>query len=385
MNEIRISDLPSELSTEDAVEAAYRDDLDTIQNKLGQNISVLVECDKQLTIHLFTALRARFRNAVHPLRLRLVTGHSTGGDDAASATQTLMQRILRQLQDAVFSGAEDEVVVLPHLDILTTTTRSGLSAETREAAALLYENPSALFLGFKDPSFELPKVIENVFTLRTSMIGFARERLGSLIIQREARKFDVETFNPYILYKYVSGLNAVRFRQILAHFSDRLDFNPANPETRDQILREIRQMTLVSDVELPQVDLEMDIGGYPKVKQRIREDILELLAAKDKTTDAQEIRRLEELVPKGIIYHGPPGTGKTFFAKAIATKIDATLTVVSGPELKSKWVGESEENLRRVFAQARKSAPAIIVFDELDSFASSRGSFEGSGVEHSMG
>src|SRR5262249_26057748 len=55
-----------------------------------------------------------------------------------------------------------------------------------------------------------------------------------------------------------------------------------------------------------------------------------------------------------------------------------------GPELKSRWVGESEENLRRIFYQARQSAPAIIVFDELDSFASARGTYTGSGVEHSM-
>ncbi|MFT4978585.1 MAG: cell division protease FtsH, partial [Myxococcota bacterium] len=63
---------------------------------------------------------------------------------------------------------------------------------------------------------------------------------------------------------------------------------------------------------------------------------------------------------------------------------NATISVVSGPELKSRWVGESEANLRRVFASARRAAPSIIVFDELDSFASARGTYAGSGVEHSM-
>ena len=63
---------------------------------------------------------------------------------------------------------------------------------------------------------------------------------------------------------------------------------------------------------------------------------------------------------------------------------DATVIIVSGPELKSKWVGESEENLRQIFHRARQSAPAVIVFDELDSFATRRGSYTGSGVEHSM-
>ena len=93
---------------------------------------------------------------------------------------------------------------------------------------------------------------------------------------------------------------------------------------------------------------------------------------------------MEELIPKGMIFWGPPGTGKTLFAKAMAAAIGAAVTVVSGPELKSKWVGESEENLRQIFHKARQSAPSIIVFDELDSFASARGTYTGSGVEHSM-
>src|SRR5207249_2162428 len=76
--------------------------------------------------------------------------------------------------------------------------------------------------------------------------------------------------------------------------------------------------------------------------------------------------------------------GKTFFAKAMAAAIGAAVTVVSGPELKSKWVGESEDNLRQIFHRARQSAPSVIVFDELDSFASARGTYTGSGVEHSM-
>ena len=68
----------------------------------------------------------------------------------------------------------------------------------------------------------------------------------------------------------------------------------------------------------------------------------------------------------------------------MAAALGAAITIVSGPELKSKWVGESEENLRQIFHQARQSAPSIIVFDELDSFASARGTYTGTGVEHSM-
>ncbi|MFT5685404.1 MAG: cell division protease FtsH [Myxococcota bacterium] len=385
MDTINISALPRELTEDDSVGLVYRDDLDWIEDKLRQGLSVLVECDKQLTLYLYKAIRKRLkRRGATRMTCRLISGHVVADPDAPIvATQNLMQRILSQLQEAVFSGEPDQVVVLSHLDILTTTTRSGLNADARETAALLYENPALVLLAFQDPSFEIPEVIRSVFPARREIIGIPRERLGSIILQREARKLALTEFNPYTLYRYLSGINAVRARQILSHFSDRADFDPSNPQTADKILAEIRQMTISADTELPRVDLKTDIGGYEAVKQRIQTEILDLLTMR-RTADAETGRTIDEIVPKGIIFHGPPGTGKTFFAKAIATALDATITIVSGPELKSRWVGESEANLRRIFATARRSAPSIIVFDELDSFASARGTYTGSGVEHSM-
>ncbi|HEY1088516.1 MAG TPA: AAA family ATPase, partial [Archangium sp.] len=147
---------------------------------------------------------------------------------------------------------------------------------------------------------------------------------------------------------------------------------------------QLRQATLTGQLTLPDVDLERDIGGYKKVKERLAKEILDVLALKDVSEDESQMKRIEGLIPRGMIFWGPPGTGKTLFAKAMATSLGAAVTIVSGPELKSKWVGESEENLRQVFTRARQAAPAIIVFDELDSFATARGTYQGSGVEHSM-
>ncbi|MGF1528295.1 MAG: AAA family ATPase, partial [Candidatus Competibacterales bacterium] len=376
---IPLAQLPVALDDDAAVEAVYGGELDDVADKLLQGLSVRIEGDKQLTFYLYRALRRRLKGR---LTLRLLAGQARS--EEPQGLQTLMQRLLNQLQEAVFSGEGDQVIVLPHLDVLTTTTRSGLSAETREAAALLYEDPEAVFLAFKDPSFELPAVIDNVFPVHRSLVGLPRQRLPAIITRGEARKLAVDTFNPHVLYKYLSGLNAVRCRQILGHFQDRLDYDPARPETAAAIYREIRQLTVAADVALPQVDLDADIGGYDEVKTRLKQDILALLARKEQTRDPATARQIERLVPKGLIFHGPPGTGKTFFAKALATALDAAVIVVSGPELKSKWVGESEQQLRQVFAKARQSAPAIIVFDELDSFAVPREREMGSGVEHSM-
>jgi transitional endoplasmic reticulum ATPase len=84
-------------------------------------------------------------------------------------------------------------------------------------------------------------------------------------------------------------------------------------------------------------------------------------------------------MPRGFIFHGPPGTGKTLFAKAVATAMDATILVVSGPEVTDMYVGESERKVREIFAEARRNAPAIVVFDEFDSIASRRSGREDGG------
>jgi cell division protease FtsH len=368
-------DLPQELSTEQAIEAAYAAELAEVASKLQRGLPCLVECDKDLAPFLYAALRGRLKPA--GLRALYLDGRPRQDEQQGPMAQGLIGTMISQLRDAVRGAVERRVVVLPHLDLLTTST-GGLTAEAKEVIPLLYENPELVWLGFKDPSFPIPRVIENLFPHRVSLLGIARPRLRHLVTQKEARKFGRQ-FNPWALYKHVSGVNAVRLRKLLATLEGE-DY-PADPR---RAFRQLRQATLTGSLEVPEIDLEKDIGGYAKVKQRLRAEILDIMAAKDRSSDAEEITRLEELIPKGMSFCGPPGTGKTLFAKAVAAALGAAITVVSGPELKSKWVGESEDNLRQIFHRARQSAPSIIVFDELDSFASARGMYTGSGVEHSM-
>ncbi|HAZ62642.1 MAG TPA: ATP-binding protein, partial [Armatimonadetes bacterium] len=308
------------------------------------------------------------------------------GPPARAAGGSYLAQFLDNLR-SIFQesiGREDAVIVLPHLDLQTTTTRSGLTDQAKEALAWIYENAEATLLGFKDPSFEMPKPVEDAFTVKVGLIGLRRESIGRLLLRREARKFAVDEFHPYRFYKYVSGLNVLRFRRLMRAFDGAPDFDPAQPETVEVLYRQLREMTLLSNFELPNVDLWHDIGGYEALKQQLEDELLSLLRQRDAATDPALVAAIEETVPKGLILHGPPGTGKTFFAKALATSLDATLLVVNGPELKERWVGASEENLRRVFSQARQSAPAVIVFDELDSIGARRGMYVGSGAEHSL-
>src|SRR5262245_10972198 len=367
-------DLPASLTPEQAVEAAYSHELADIAGKLVRGLPVLVECDKELAPYMFMNLRNRLREA--KLQCIYLDGRQRDPQQGAMP-MGLIGTMIAQLRDAVRGAVERRVVVLPHLDLLTTS-QGGLTGEAREVIPLLYENPELVWLGFKDPSFPLPKVIENLFPAWTSILGISRNRLRHLVTQKESRKFG-RNFSPWQLYKYVSGVNAVRLRKLLSTLEGE-DY-PADPK---RAYSQVRQATLSALMEIPSVDLDKDIGGYVKVKDRLKSEILDTLSKRDRATDVEEIARLEELIPRGMIFWGPPGTGKTYFAKAIAASIGAAITIVSGPELKSKWVGESEENLRQIFHKARQSAPSIIVFDEIDSFATARGMYTGSGVEHSM-
>lgn len=148
------------------------------------------------------------------------------------------------------------------------------------------------------------------------------------------------------------------------------DFSEALLGIQPSALREVF-------VEVPNVSWE-DIGGLNKEKAEIKNSI-ELPLKHPKFFSHMGAQQ-----PKGILLFGPPGTGKTLLAKAVAHETQANFISVKGPELLSKWVGESEKGIREVFRKARQAAPAIIFFDEIDSIAPIRGKSFDSGVTERM-
>jgi transitional endoplasmic reticulum ATPase len=122
--------------------------------------------------------------------------------------------------------------------------------------------------------------------------------------------------------------------------------------------------------ETPDVAYE-DIGGLDDELEQVRE-MIEL-----PMRHPELFQQLGIEPPKGVLLHGPPGTGKTLMAKAVANEIDAYFTTISGPEIMSKYYGESEEQLREVFEEAEENAPAVVFIDEIDSIAPSRGETTG--------
>jgi transitional endoplasmic reticulum ATPase len=137
------------------------------------------------------------------------------------------------------------------------------------------------------------------------------------------------------------------------------DFTKALIEVTPSGMREVF-------IENPDISWE-DVGGLEEVKRELQEAVewpMKYPALYDK---------LGHNMPRGILLHGPSGTGKTLLAKAVATQSEANFISVRGPELLSKWVGESERGIREIFKRARQSSPCVIFFDEIDSIAPIRG------------
>ena len=141
------------------------------------------------------------------------------------------------------------------------------------------------------------------------------------------------------------------------------DFEDALKEIQPSALREVL-------VEVPNIRWS-DIGGLNDVKKQLIQAVEWPLKYSDL------FAKSGAKPPKGILLYGPPGTGKTMLAKAVANESEANFISIKGPELLSKWVGESESGVREVFRKARQAAPTVVFFDEIDAIAPVRGSGQG--------
>jgi len=183
--------------------------------------------------------------------------------------------------------------------------------------------------------------------------GFTGADLAALA--REAAMAALRRYMPYIDFSSERIPEELLNQMVVT----RRDFMEALKEIVPSGMREIY-------VEVPNVRWD-DIGGLEDVKQQLREAVEWPL----KYPDA--FKRVGIEPPRGILLFGPPGTGKTLLAKAVATESEANFIAIRGPEILSKWVGESERAIRELFRRARQYAPAIVFIDEIDAVAPMRG------------
>ncbi|WP_326719932.1 MULTISPECIES: ATP-binding protein [unclassified Streptomyces] len=383
---------PERLSERQAVLAAHDVDINTAATYLSSGLSVLVRCEKLLVEHLAGEIAGR---SGRPQRMVRAAGTGTAaGDPMRQLAPDRRGALMTALQTEVAQVQPGDVVVIPHLDLLAGGSDAALSAEARELTDVVYERSGTVLLAFTDPSLVIPEVLASRFDVRLAMdilprlvpvAGGGTAPIGRALVTRdEAELF--EGFEAVELYKHVAGMNPVRLRHAL-HYAfgrHRAALAPAGrpdsarPQFGD-LLHELRvfKVRTSSSFEIPNVPMEK-IGGYRLVKDEL-ERALEIITGAVSDRYGLSPQLAHDLIPRGFIFHGPPGTGKTLFAKAVASKLGGTIQVVSGPEVTDMYVGESERKIRELFAEARRNAPAVLVFDEFDSIAARRSGREDGG------
>lgn len=376
---------PSRLTEREAVLIAHAADIDQAAAYLEGGLSVLIRCEKLLVEHLATEIAAKSGRTGQ--RVQAPTDQPAAPDPIGMGGGRRAE-LMAALQQTIADANSGDVVVVSHLDLLAGGSDATLSSEARELTDLLYERSDRIILAFTDPSLVIPEVLANRFAIRLAMDILPREvRAGgdglvpigqALVTAEEAALFD--GFDAVTLYKHVAGMNAVRLRHGLrfAYHQHTTGGGSGRKPVFNDLLQELRvfKSRTSTAFEVPNVPMSQ-IGGYDDVKAELTR-ALRIIGGAAAEGLPEHLRH--DLVPRGFIFHGPPGTGKTLFAKAIASQLDATIMVVSGPEVTDMYVGESERKVRELFAEARRNAPAVLVFDEFDSIASKRGGRDDGGT-----
>lgn len=376
---------PENLGERAAVLIAHQEAIERAGAYLKYGLSVLIQCEKLLVEHLIDEIVNQSGRTRTVVRAE-AEAEAPAGLPPAGRRSSVLAALEREVNDT----DEDRIVVVPHLDLLAGGNNAAISSEARELTDVLYDRSERVLLAFTDPSLVLPEVLANRFAVRLAMDVLPREvraaggrwvPVGQALVRREEADL-FWGFDAVALYKNIAGMNAVRLRHAMRFaFYEHHDYErrgrpvPTFPDLLQELA--VFKAHTSKSFEVPNVSFGK-IGGYQSVKAELYRALKILSGAAASLSDVPEQVR-QDLIPRGFIFHGPPGTGKTLFAKAIATELDATILVVSGPEVTDMYVGESERKVRELFAEARRNAPSVLVFDEFDSIAGRRSGREDSG------
>lgn len=327
------------------------------------------------------ALSVAYSSGAH---VQLISAADVSGDGDGADSFSALQKL-----DAVFRRAfrkAPSVVVLDDVDRLAPRRDGPLadSASIKVTAALLTQLDHAhqtFIIGTTVHRDDVDSALRRAGRLEIEVElsvpdALARHEILNTLTERARERNKLQHPDVTIrkiadvTYGFVGADLASLWREAVARAIARdggdatvteVDLRNALKRVGPSALREVA-------VEVPETRWS-DIGGLENVKQQLREAVEWPMS----TSGAKLFVKLGISPPKGVLLFGPPGCSKTLLARAVATECGANFVSVKGAELLSKWVGESEKAVRRMFARARAAEPCVIFFDEIDALASARG------------
>jgi transitional endoplasmic reticulum ATPase len=343
-----------------ATQAVYQPWIADVVERLSMHRSVLCVCDKPLARPLYRQMEG----------WALVTHKTMTFTMVGNIERMHLQNVRQDFEEKMISSAanQERVVVVPHLDLIAAGDYA------QELALYLSEYPQVTVLAFCDPGIPLSPAIHDLLAERRELPGITREQVHLLIRPEEARRLAygcLEINDQIRLFQLLSGMNVIQIRRLMTwlYQTTTLDLTPS--DSTDRIYEKIREFTSGTQPDAFGGE-PPDLAGYDEVMTLLMENVIEPLDQRAKVSDGALVARYDQVTPRGVLLYGPPRNGKTEFARWLAHKLRAPLIVVRGPELKNMYHGETERAIRRVFAQARRSAPSVILIDEIDSLTPTR-------------
>lgn len=300
-------------------------------------------------IHISDLLRSMLRSKDRNKRAEVVSKYL---DVTFSSLKDQMSPLF---YERVIRLIADEITNLLPYDLDDAEANVSSEQQINERLATIQENPEELMKRISKETL-LDEIADITY-------GFVGADLAALA--REAAMNALRRYLPEIDLEKPIPIDLLEKMEVTLD-----DFKSAHRGIEPSALREFF-------VEIPKISWG-DVGGLEDVKQSLKE------AVEWPLTQPEVFKRMGIHAPRGILLYGPPGTGKTLLAKAVAHESKANFISIKGPEVLSKWVGESEKAVRELFKKARQVAPTIVFLDEIDSIAPRRGTFEGSHVTESV-
>ena len=372
-----------------AVHVAYHEFIEQIASRLSLGNSLLCVCDKSIADDLIEWLRLKLmENKVKLERVETLpppTKDVSENKNNRHSIGNMVGGLYDKLAQLTYQSEQAAIVVIDHLDLMTTNLDGTTIDAANDIVYWLNIYTGIPILAFADPELPLRKVIENVFVEKIVIPPFNREDLYRLLRPEEAEKFsygELKVSDQLRLYQYVSGLSVKRLRWLMQLIDKEFPVLSEGSKNAELVYERIRKLTTAGNLQVPSVT-ENSIAGYEDTKIEIRKRVIFPMQYREKATNSSELARADALIPKGVILYGPPRNGKTEIAKWIATELHYPLITIRGPELKNMYLGETERAIRRIFAQARRCSPSVLLIDEIDALTPQR-SEVASGADISM-